>query len=104
MEKELATHSSVLAWRIPGTGEPGGLPSLGSHRVGQDGSDLAAALASSKGLDHINPIRMITVISNLCKAQATSALSLLLAYRPPGVSNKNLGYYMEISDQCKLNA
>ena len=33
-EKEMATHSSVLAWRIPGTGEPGGLPSLGSHRVG----------------------------------------------------------------------
>ena len=36
VEKEMATHSSVLAWRIPGTGEPGGLPSLGSHRVGHD--------------------------------------------------------------------
>ena len=36
MEKEMATHSSVLAWRIPGMGEPGGLPSLGSHRVGHD--------------------------------------------------------------------
>ena len=34
LEKEMATHSSVLAWRIPGTGEPGGLPSMGSHRVG----------------------------------------------------------------------
>ena len=43
LEKEMATHSSVLAWRIPGTGEPGGLPSVGSHRVGQDWSDLAAA-------------------------------------------------------------
>ena len=43
LEKEMATHSSVLAWRIPGTGEPGGLPSLGSHRVGHDRSDLAAA-------------------------------------------------------------
>ena len=42
LEKEMATHSSILAWRIPGTGEPGGLPSLGSHRVGHDGSDLAA--------------------------------------------------------------
>ena len=40
---EMATHSSVLAWRIPGTGEPGGLSSLGSHRVGHDWSDLAAA-------------------------------------------------------------
>jgi len=39
----MATHSSVLAWRIPGMGEPGGLPSMGSHRVGHDGSDLAAA-------------------------------------------------------------
>ena len=36
LEKEMATHFSVLAWRIPGTGEPGGLPSMGSHRVGND--------------------------------------------------------------------
>ena len=36
LEKEMAIHSSVLAWRIPGTGEPGGLPSMGSHRVGHD--------------------------------------------------------------------
>ena len=39
----MATHSSVLAWRTPGTGEPGGLPSMGSHRVGHDWSNLAAA-------------------------------------------------------------
>ena len=45
LEKEMATHSSVLAWRIPGTGEPGGLLSKGSHRVGHDWSDLAAAAA-----------------------------------------------------------
>ena len=36
LEKEMATHSSVLAWRVPGTGEPGGLPPMGSHRVGHD--------------------------------------------------------------------
>ena len=42
LEKEMATHSSVLAWRIPGTGKPGGLHSMGSHRVGHDWSDLAA--------------------------------------------------------------
>ena len=41
LEKEMATHSSVLAWRIPGTREPGGLPSMGSHGVGHDWSDLA---------------------------------------------------------------
>ena len=42
----MATHSSVLAWRIPRTGEPGGLPSMGSHRVGHDWSDLAVAVAA----------------------------------------------------------
>ena len=46
LEKEMATHTSVLAWRIPGTGEPGRLLSLGSHRVGHDCSDLAAAAAT----------------------------------------------------------
>ena len=45
LEKKMATHSSVLAWRIPGTGEPGGLPSMGSHRIGHDWSNLAAAVA-----------------------------------------------------------
>ena len=48
LEKEMATHSSVLVWRIPGTGEPGGLPSMGSHRVGHDWSDLAAAEAAAE--------------------------------------------------------
>ena len=47
LEKEMTTHSSVLAWRIPGTGEPGGLPSMGSHRAGHDWIDLAAAVAAA---------------------------------------------------------
>ena len=46
LEKKMATHCSVLAWKIPETEEPGGLPSMGSHRVGQDWSDLAAAAAA----------------------------------------------------------
>ena len=50
LEKEMATHSSVLSWRIPGTGEPGGRLSMGSHRVGHDWSDLAAAAAAFPGL------------------------------------------------------
>ena len=45
LEKEMTTHSSILAWRIPGMEEPGGLPSMGLHRVGHDRSDLAAAAA-----------------------------------------------------------
>ena len=59
----MATHSSVLAWRIPGTGEPGGLPSMGLHRVGHDWSDLAAAadknyrkLAKKKSLKIVSQI------------------------------------------------
>ena len=43
----MATHSNVLAWRIPGTGEPGGLPSMGLHSVGRNWSDLAAAAAAA---------------------------------------------------------
>ena len=47
LEKEMTIHSRVLAWRIPGTGEPGGLPSMGSHRVGHEWRDLAAAAAAA---------------------------------------------------------
>ena len=49
LEKEMATHSSVLAWRIPGTADPGGLPYMGSYRVGHDWSNLAAADYSPPG-------------------------------------------------------
>ena len=48
----MATHSSVLAWRTPGTGKPGGLPSMGSHGVGHDWSDLANSNSNS----HHNPL------------------------------------------------
>ena len=47
LEKEMATHSSVLAWRIPGTGEPGGLPSMGLHRVGHNSSDSTSSSRES---------------------------------------------------------
>ena len=47
LEKDMATHSSILAWRIPGTEEPGGLLSMGSHRVEHDWSALAAAAAAA---------------------------------------------------------
>ena len=57
----MATHSSILGWRIPGTGEPGGLPSMGSHRVGHNRSDLAAAAAMYHG--YLRPL--ITDVSSL---------------------------------------
>ena len=67
----MATHSSVLAWRIPGTGEPGGLPSMGSHRVGHDWSDLAAAAAlvstSIKCLLYESPIFVKTLWDTVLK-------------------------------------
>ena len=57
LEKEMATHSSVLAWRIPGMGDPGGRPSMGSHRVWHDWSDLAAAAACNVHVDEKNQIK-----------------------------------------------
>ena len=70
LEEEMATHSSVLAWRIPGTGEPGGLPSMGSHRVRHDWSDLAAAAAAvlisvcSHGYAHTHTHSFSQVVSS----------------------------------------
>ena len=53
LEKEMATHSSVLAWRIPGMGEPDGLPSMGLHRVRHDSSDLAAVAVAVRLYDSV---------------------------------------------------
>ena len=66
LEKEMATHSSVLAWRIPGTEEPGGLPSMGSHRVGHDWSNLAAAAAASDYLQATLPGSTPTFPPSVC--------------------------------------
>ena len=77
-EKEIATHSSVLAWRIPGTGEPGGLPSMGSHRVGHDGSDLAAAAAlSDHQSSHPNFLPETPLQSNHSRWKLLQSLSSL---------------------------
>ena len=66
----MATHSSVIAWRIPETGEPGGLPSMGSHRVGHDWNDLAAAAADRKGV----------IINNVYLRQLTYSKPSFLAF------------------------
>ena len=57
LENEMTTHSSILAWRIPGTEEPSGLPSMGSHRVGHNWGDLAAAAAATTESPHSNEVR-----------------------------------------------
>ena len=60
LEKAMATHSSVLAWRIPGMGEPGGLPSMGSHRVRYDWGDLAAVAAYSVNIN-IQQFKLVNI-------------------------------------------
>ena len=81
LEKEMATHSSVLAWRIPGMGEPGGLPSLGSHRVGHNWSDLAAAAAAgyiqSTGLQGVGHDWATSVSLSLCMKCSLGISNLL---------------------------
>ena len=68
LEKEMATHSSVLAWRIPGMGEPSGLPSTGSHRVRHDWRDLAAAAAwGSQGKNTEEACRSLLQWAKFCQ-------------------------------------
>ena len=83
LEKEMATHSSVLAWRIPGM-EPGGLPSMGSHRVGHDWSDLAAAAAVCIQFSSVQSLGRV----QLFVTPWTIATRLLCSWDSPG---KNTG-------------
>ena len=84
LEKEMATHSIVLAWRIPGIGEPGGLPSMGSHRVGHDWSDLVAAAAAGSA----------SVEEPSCQCRDTRHVGSIPGLgRSPGEGNGNLHQY-----------
>ena len=79
----MATHSNVLAWRIPGTREPGGLPSMGSHRVEHDWGDLAAAAAIPTLTHHLLHLYIrsgswaFTISCTLEKAMATHSITLV---------------------------
>ena len=86
----MATHSSVLAWRIPGTGEPGGLPSMGSHRVGHDWSDLAAATAGLMQSFRFSTLTVFSSVNRLfyfflstLECLAFHFLALLYLLKPP---------------------
>ena len=79
LEKAMAAHSNVLAWRIPGTGEPGGLQSMGSHKVGQDWSDLAAAAAAA------GDIWDLCFVSEVGQSHRAKALSLWDLHQVQGV-------------------
>ena len=70
LKKEMATNSGVLAWRIPGTGEPGGLPSMGSQRVGHDWSDLAAPAAAAQHTENWSAIKCFTYVDTLLRKES----------------------------------
>ena len=85
LEKETATHSSVLAWRIPGTGEPGGLPSMGLHRVGHDRSDLAVAeVATSRGSQILDILGFQTFLKTLGTSDAVFVFVLAALHQLAG--------------------
>ena len=74
----MATHSSVLAWRIPGTREPAGLPSMGSHRVGHDWSDLAAEQNKGSGIS-LTIMMVVTIFHLSCISMAIPPLQFLFS-------------------------
>ena len=92
LEKEMATHSSVLTWRIPGMGEPGGLPSTGSHRVGHDWSDLSSS--SSKAL----PARL----QNKGLSEYQRRVSRLRTAHPPPEAGRQAGDSQSQKERGKL--
>ena len=90
LEKEMATHSSVLAWRIPGMGEPGGLPSMGSHRVGHDWSDLAAAAAA---LHRVSNRMHVCMLSCFCHVWLFATLWTVAHQAPLSMGFSRQGYW-----------
>ena len=79
MEKELATHSSILAWRIPGTEEPGGLPSTRSRRAGHDWSDLAAAAAVLYQFSSVQSLSRVRLFATPWIAARQASLSITIS-------------------------
>ena len=98
LEKEMATHSSVLAWRIPGTVEPGGLPSMGSHRVGYDWSDLATAAAVSFGVVcYAVTDNWYTKEKEICPRQSFTDPRLDARSSKSTTSPRNREYFVQLS-------
>ena len=91
----MATHSNVLAWRIPGIREPGGLPSMGSHRVGHDWRDLAAAAAANPAPLHWATFpRAISILELWCASESPGRfLKPQILWAPPLASDSlDLGW------------
>ena len=88
VEREMATHSSVLAWRIPGTGETGGLLSLGSHRVGHDWSNLATAAAATCSIFYLLPLNITNFISFSFLRWSLPLVEISFPTSPPTLQRK----------------
>ena len=106
LEKEMASHSSILAWRIPGTEEPSGLPSVGSHWVGHDWSDLAAAATADVSLVFSCFFYDPTVVGNLISGSSVFSKSSLNIWKfmvhvllKPHLENFEL-YFASLWDEC----
>ena len=104
LEKEMETHSSVLSWRIPGTGKPAGLPSMGSHRVGHDWSDLAAAAAAGelrcRMLQSVTRKKKMVVIMHFYKI----SLSIFIkSYNQQSLIRLIFGYILKLNAFHKLS-
>ena len=89
LEKEMATYSSVLALRIPGTGETSGLPSMGSHRVGHDWSDLAEAAAAAVGNLISGSSAFSKTSLNICSKHKTTKWGKKNVFQEPSISIAN---------------
>ena len=83
----MATHSSVLAWRIPGTGEPGGLPSMGSHRVRHNWSDLAAAAAAVGHWQGLSPSSEVEKFTSVWGDRRATAVTVKTVWPCEGVAS-----------------
>ena len=94
LEKEMTTHYSLLAWRIPGMAEPGGLPSMGSHRVGHDRSDLAAAAAAFLMVQlsylYLTALKTITLTIQMSLLFNMLAMFVTVPSPPPSPRRKHL--------------
>ena len=105
LEKEMATHSSILAWRIPGTGEPGGLPSMGLHRVGHDWSDLAAADYSWIQGRAMEMLLLELSMQGLSKIINSSIINVkYLVETFDSSQTKTLTFFLFSSWECKLHS
>ena len=99
----MATHSSVLVWRIPGTGESGGLPSMGSHRVGHDWSDLVAAAAVAAANYDILPCRKCYLLATNDSNSLSFEVDLLANSPLPCPNQKWQNFTTECWEKKLLN-